>query len=200
MTAQTRTARPGFLAVLGFAGIAAIALLAAPIAAETYLITLKSGGTIQSRYQPQESSWDAGMVLFMTETGNWVGMKKSDIVSVEQENNLRGFGFVINPTTVALGWAPNDAVDPSAVEGDLASRLLQALGAGQQTPQGRENYSVQQGVSTEQTQGIPFNYIAGGQAYSGNQPQAAPPPPSVLVIPQSAAPSETPSSDGEPPP
>ena len=146
------------------------------------------------RSEVQESSWDAGMVLFMTETGNWIGLKKSDIASVEQENNLRGFGFVINPTTVALGWAPNDAVDPAAAEGDLASRLLQALGGGQQqTPQNRD-YSVQQGVSSEQTQGIPLNYIAGGQAYGGNQQQAAPAP-SVVVLPESAAaPSETPSA------
>ena len=192
MTLPTRSARRGFLATLGAVG--AVALLAAPLAAETYLITLQNGSTIQSRYQPQESSWDAGMVLFMTETGNWVGLKKSDIVSVEQENNLRGFGFVINPTTVALGWAPNDAVDPAATEGDLAARLLQALGGGQQqTPQTRD-YSVQQGVSTEQTQGIPFNYIAGGQVYGGSQ-QQAPPPPSVVVLPQSAAaPAETPSA------
>src|SRR6185295_19208755 len=104
-------ARRTVLAVLAFT---AIALLAAPIAAETYLLTLQNGTTIQSRYQPQESSWDAGMGLFMTETGNWIGMKKADIASVEQENNLRGFGFVINPTTVALGWAPNDAADPDA--------------------------------------------------------------------------------------
>ena len=188
MTLPARTARRA-AALLG-----AVALLAAPLAAETYLITLQNGSTIQSRYQPQESSWDAGMVLFMTETGNWIGLKKSDIASVEQENNLRGFGFVINPTTVALGWAPNDAVDPAAAEGDLASRLLQALGGGQQqTPQNRD-YSVQQGVSSEQTQGIPLNYIAGGQAYGGNQQQAAPAP-SVVVLPESAAaPSETPSA------
>ncbi len=197
MTLQARTARRSFLAMLGVAG--AVALLAAPLAAETYLITLQNGSTIQSRYQPQESSWDAGMVLFMTEAGNWIGLKKSDIVSVEQENNLRGFGFVINPTTVALGWAPNDAVDPSAVEGDLASRLLQALGGGQPATPAQPNYSVQQGVSTEQTSGIPFNYIAGGQAYGGSQQQAAPPP-SVVVIPQSVAPSETPSSATAPPP
>lgn len=188
MTLPARTARRA-AAMLG-----AVALLAAPLAAETYLITLQNGSTIQSRYQPQESSWDAGMVLFMTETGNWIGLKKSDIASVEQENNLRGFGFVINPTTVALGWAPNDAEDPAAAEGDLASRLLQALGGGQQqTPQNRD-YSVQQGVSSEQTQGIPLNYIAGGQAYGGNQQQAAPAP-SVVVLPESAAaPSETPSA------
>lgn len=192
MTLPARTARRA-AALLG-----AVALLAAPLAAETYLITLQNGSTIQSRYQPQESSWDAGMVLFMTETGNWIGLKKSEIVSVEQENNLRGFGFVINPTTVALGWAPNDAVDPAAAEGDIATRLLQALGGGQQqTPQTRD-YSVQQGVSTEQTQGIPFNYIAGGNAYGGNQ-QAAPQAPSVVVVPQSEVPGEAAPSEGAPP-
>jgi hypothetical protein len=171
---------------------ASAALLAAPIAAETYLITLQNGTTIQSRYQPQESSWDAGMVLFMTETGNWIGMKKSDIASVEQENNLRGFGFVINPTTVALGWAPNDAADPAAaVEGDFAARLLQALSPA--APPAKENYSVQQGVSTEQTQGIPLDYVPGGQAYGGN-PQQVVQPPSVVILPQATPGPATPAT------
>ena len=165
---------------------ASAVLLAAPIAAETYLITLQNGSTIQSRYQPQESSWDAGMVLFMTETGNWIGMKKADIVSVEQENNLRGFGFVINPTTVALGWAPNDAADPAAAgQGDLGARLLEALGGGAQAPAAKP-YSVQQGVSTEQTQGIPLNYVPGGQAYGGNAQQQAAPAPNIVLLPPPA--------------
>ncbi|HEV7667119.1 MAG TPA: hypothetical protein VGS22_01230 [Thermoanaerobaculia bacterium] len=176
---------------------ASAVLLAAPIAAETYLITLQNGGTIQSRYQPQESSWDAGMVLFMTETGNWIGLKKSDIVSVEQENNLRGFGFVINPTTVALGWAPNDAADPAApVEGDFGARLLQALSP--PPAPAKENYTVQQGVSTEQTQGIPLSYI--GQGYGGTQ-QQAPQAPSVVILPQATpAPATPANSDLTPPP
>jgi len=186
MTAEARIARRAVLVVLG---IAVIALLAAPIAAETYLITLQNGTTIQSRYQPQESSWDAGMVLFMTETGNWIGMKKADIASVEQENNLRGFGFVINPTTVALGWAPNDAADPAAAQGDLGARLLEALGGGAPAPAAKP-YTVQQGVSTEQTQGIPLSYVPGGQAYGGTVQQAAPAP-NVVLIPQAAPPSES---------
>src|SRR6185295_18988957 len=181
MTAEARTARRAVLAVLG---LAAIALLAAPVAAETYLITLQNGTTIQSRYQPQESSWDAGMVLFMTETGNWIGMKKSEIANVEQENNLRGFGFVINPTTVALGWAPNDAADPdAAAQADVSTRMLQALGGGAPA-HAPKPYTVQQGVSTEQTQGIPLSFVPGGAAYGGSQ-QPTSSAPSVVVLPQS---------------
>lgn len=183
MSIEARAARRVAFALFGIATAAAIGLLAAPLAAETYLITLQNGSTIQSRYQPQESSWDAGMVLFMTETGNWIGLKKSDIANVEQENNLRGFGFVINPTTVALGWAPNDAADPAAAQDDLGSRLLQALGGEPQPAQ--KPYSVQQGVSTEQTQGIPLSYVPGSQAYGGSQPQA-PAPPRVVILPQPA--------------
>ncbi len=181
--ARSRTARRATLAV---AFVALAVLLAGPAVAETYLITLQNGGTIQSRYQPQESSWDAGMVLFMTESGNWIGIKKSDIVNVEQENNLRGFGFVINPTTIALGWAPNDAVDPSKEEADLGSRLLQALGGGNTPAPAKENYTVQQGVSTGQTQGIPLSYIP-GSGY-GASPQAPAAQPNVVVIPQTVVP------------
>ncbi len=179
---------------IALALVCAFALLlmapVSPVAAETYLITLQNGTSIQSRYQPQESSWDAGMVLFMTETGNWIGMKKADIVSVEQENNLRGFGFVVNPTTVVIGWAPNDAADPNAPQNDVGARLLEALGGGAPAPAAKP-YSVQQGVSTEQTQGIPLSYVPGGSAYGGT-PQQSAPAPNVVVLPQSA-PSETPS-------
>jgi hypothetical protein len=185
MIAKSLTPRRTALALV----CASAVLLAAPLAAETYLITLQNGTTIQSRYQPQESSWDAGMVLFMTETGNWIGMKKADIASVEQENNLRGFGFVINPTTVALGWAPNDAADPNAAaQADVGARLLQALGGGAPAPAPKP-YTVQQGVSTEQTQGIPLSYLPGGQAFGGT-PQGGASAPSVVVIPQA---SESPS-------
>ncbi len=169
---------------------AAVALLAAPVAAETYLISLKGGGTIQSRYQPQESSWDAGTVLFMTETGNWIGVQKSEIVSVEQENNLRGFGFVINPTTIALGWAPNDLEDPANAETkDIGARLLQALGGGSAEPApARAPYTIQQGVSTEATQGIPVSFVPGGQAYGGDQPTPQAPNVELVVVPPSESP------------
>ncbi len=181
MTLSIRIARWAALGV-------AVALLATPLAAETYLITLASGGTIQSRYQPQESSWDAGMVLFMTEAGNWVGMKKSEVVSVEQENNLRGFGFVINPTTIALGWAPNDLEDPSkAVPNDIGSRLLQALGGGAPAP-AKEPYTIQQGVSTGETQGIPVGFIPGGEAYGGGAQVPTQPNVELVVVPPSESP------------
>ncbi len=183
MSARVRRTR-----IAAFSLLCASSLwLAAPVAAETYLVTLQNGTTIESRYQPQEASWDAGTVLFMTETGNWIGMKKSEIASVEQQNNLRGFGFVINPTTVEIGWAPNDAEDPAAAgQNDLGARLIQALGGSQQPAQSKEPYTIQQGVGTGETQGIPLNYVPGGQAYGGGVPQGGSSAPSVVVIPQEA--------------
>ncbi|HXU46386.1 MAG TPA: hypothetical protein VN783_12740 [Thermoanaerobaculia bacterium] len=146
----------------------AMAVAAAPLAAETFLITLKNGSTIESRYQPQEASWDSGMVLFMTETGNWVGLPKSDLASVAAEGNDRGFGFVINPTTIALGWSPNDAKEPDANDqGQLGARLLEALTGGNQAPP--PNYTISQGVDTSQTQGIPLSFIPGAPALGGGE-------------------------------
>jgi hypothetical protein len=157
---------------LGLA-LAVLLAAAAPAGADLFTVTLSNGTTIESRYQPQEASWDSGMVLLMTEVGNWIGVRKDDIADVSSEMVRRGFGIPINTTTVLLGTAPNDAaVAPGADEkggaNDPVLRALQAIQAQQQQQQERQNYTIQQFVEPEETQGIPANLIS---------PYAGPPPP-----------------------
>lgn len=151
--------------VLGLASLGVVS----PIAAEFYEVHTQSGAVIESRYQPKESSWDPSLVLVMTEVGNWVGVPKTDIVEVKTVGNDRGFGYVINPTTIALGWSPNEpsaeeiAAQRTAAGGEggkdaAVIQALQALYAGQ----GGTNvspYSVQQFAEPSQAQGIPFRNI-----------------------------------------
>jgi hypothetical protein len=98
--------------------IAMALLLVAPLAtAETFIIQLHDGGSFQSRYQPQEASWDSETVLLLTEFGNWIALAKADIASTTTETENKGFGRVINTTTISLGLKTNDAPVPEEGEG-----------------------------------------------------------------------------------
>src|SRR5690242_21886515 len=89
--------------------LAAVLLAAAlPAGASVFHVTLTNGSVVDTLYEPQEASWDHGMVLLLTDAGNWIGIQKSDIANVASENATRGFGIVINATTISLGEAPHD--------------------------------------------------------------------------------------------
>ena len=138
--------------------LAALGLSAAPAGAEIFRVTLADGGVIETRYQPQESSWDPETVLLLTEVGNWIGLNRADIASVETDAVDRGYGFIIDNTTISLGWAPNDqpVPDPEA-QADARLQALQNLIDQQRAP--AEPYTIQQFVEPNQTQGIPGRMV-----------------------------------------
>jgi hypothetical protein len=136
--------------------LSVVALAAAPAAAEVWHVTLHNGNTIDSRYQPQEASWDAGKVMMLTDMGNWIALAKADIASIGADTQHKGFGFVINTTTIALGWAPNDALTPE----EQASADAAAGGAPAEAP--ASPYSVEQFVEPDQAQGIPAGWLGYG--------------------------------------
>ena len=164
-----------------FQTIAVAALLAAfatVASAGTYVVTLHSGAKFESRYKPTVAGWDANKVMILAESGNWVALSRADIATVRSTSESRGLGFVINNSTIALGWAPNDNLTPEQqlVADDLAAR--EALFAPQQ-----QNYSVGQFVEPNATQGIPSGLIGGsGTAgvlqggYGSGMPVAVPLP------------------------
>lgn len=139
-------------------------VLAAPAAAEVFHVQLKNGSVIDTLKQPEQSSWDANVVLLLTEYGNWIGLDQRDISTVTSETAASGFGIPINTTTIAIGWAPNDAADPNAPDKGGASATAQAGAAALEgmykQQEAQAHYTVQQGVSTEQTQGIPSSLIS----------------------------------------
>jgi len=155
-----------------FAALAAVS--AQPAAALVFHVGLSNGTVIDSLYEPQEASWDQGMVLVLTDAGNWIGVKKSDRTTVVSENATRGFGIAINATTISLGDAPNDLPVPNKDVGNANQQALQNLLQGQQP---RPNYTIQQGVQTEDTQGIPSSFIS---PYAGGPSTALQP---VIVQP-----------------
>jgi hypothetical protein len=156
-------------------GLAGLALFAAfPAGADIYHVKLTSGAVIDTRYQPQDASWDKDLVLLLTEVGNWVGVKKGEIESVSAENATRGFGVTIRNNTISLGVAPNDLPNPNGGDKqtqalDRLTQAIQGLSQGQQ----QAPYTIQQGVSPDQTQGIPAGFV---NPYAGGQQQQIPIP------------------------
>jgi hypothetical protein len=149
-----------------------LALLALPAAADVFHVTLKNGSEILTTTQPQQAAWDPNMVLLLTEVGNWVGFAKDEIDSVRAEDPTDGYGVRLSDNVIALGWSPNDlpgadgkAPDANDRFASIAERML-ALSEAQQ------NYSIQQFVQPEATQGIPasFGGYAGGTSAGYGMP------------------------------
>lgn len=156
--------------------LAATSAFFAPAAEATvYTITLKNGTTFDSRYQPEEASWDSNMVVLMTEFGNRIALAADDIDSVTVDSESRGFGHQLNASTMALGWAPNDGLDMNSEEGKafLAAEAAAAAAAGQAPPV----YNQQQFVQPGQTTGLPV-WMTGVNAV----PQVSP----VTQVPEAA--------------
>lgn len=144
-----------------------LALIAVPASAEVYHVTLHNGTVLDTAYQPQEASWDSSLVLFLDDTGNWIGMPKADIESVESEAEISGFGKVIDTNTIELGFAANSAEDPDAqanaqgnAKTDPASAAAAAALQGlYQQRQAEQGYTIKQFVNPNETQGIPARFI-----------------------------------------
>jgi hypothetical protein len=167
--------------------LALVVVTASPALAEVYHVKLRNGATIDTAYQPQQASWDANLVVLLSDAGNWVGLRQQDIESVITESQARGtFGVSLNFNTVAIGWAPNDAPEPSAQSAQSAT--LQALQQIYQQQQAQSHYSVPQFVNTDQTVGIPARFVGATGSVPPQVPLALPP----ISVPAATAPAAPP--------
>lgn len=156
--------------------VATLFLLAGAAGATVYTVTLKNGTTIDSRYQPEEASWDPDKVVLMTEFGNRIALSAADIESVTVDSESRGFGHQLNASTMALGWAPNDAIDPNSDEGKAAAANEAAAAAAAATAS--PTYNQEQFVEPGQLSGLPV-WMTGVNSVPQVQP-AAPSAPAPL--------------------
>lgn len=153
--------------------LALAALCAVPAAAEIYHVQLANGENFDSRYPPEEASWDSDLLLFHSETGNWVGIRRDEVVSVAIETELRGAGRRIDATTIYVGRTANTAAAPGAEgEEDPALGLLRSI---YEQNQAQENYSIEQFVEPGETGGgIPVGFtqqVTPPLGVSGENPQ-----------------------------
>ncbi|MEO7794724.1 MAG: hypothetical protein ABIV06_08120 [Thermoanaerobaculia bacterium] len=156
--------------VLLLAGVFA----AVPVSATVYTVALKNGTTFDTRYQPEVASWDANKVVLMTEYGNRVALAVGEIDSVTVDSESRGFGHQLNASTIALGWAPNDALDPGSDEGKAAIAAQAAADASGQ--QAQAIYNQQQFIEPGSTSGLPV-WMTGINAVPQVQPSGVQPSP-----------------------
>ena len=139
--------------------LAALALVTAlPAAAEYFTIKLKNGNELDTLYRPRLNAEGGDKVHVATETGNWISFPVDAIESVTSHIEARGFGKVINTTTILIGTAPNDAEIPGeqTEEIDPATRLLDYLES-QQRPEPTP-FSVQQFAEPNSVGGIPIGF------------------------------------------
>jgi hypothetical protein len=139
----------------------ALLLLAAPAGAELFTVTLTTGSTFETRYQPVQSAVDEGKLQLLTDTGNWISLDKEIVVSITSETESKGFGTVIDTQTIALGWDPTSLVlqeEAEAAESqDPTTRLLNYLMEQEQARSASETpFSNQPFVEPSEAGGIPL--------------------------------------------
>lgn len=167
--------------------VLAAAVAAAPLAAAVYTIQLTNGNSFETRYEPEDASYDSGKVVFLDETGLLITVAKSDIASIQSDFESKGYGRMINTTTMELGWAPNDAVEGGGAPADPLAQVQQAI-QGQQ-----QNVNYNQFVEPDALQGMPGNWVGG--SFSTPQPVVVPVP-----VPAPAPAPAAPSGGGDVPP
>lgn len=154
-----------------------LALAAAlPATAEYFTVKLTNGNELDTLYRPRLAAEDGDKVLVATETGNWISLPIADIESVISHIEARGFGKVINTTTILIGTAPNDAEVPSdeTEPVDPATRLLDYLEADRRAQP--PPFSVEQFAEPNSAGGIPLGFTNSTTPPLAGSPTAIEPP------------------------
>ncbi len=150
--------------VLTLLCMAIAAAAALPASAEVFTIKLTNQSTFITRYQPRQDPRDEGKVSLLTEFGNRISLYKSQIDEITSETESRGFGTVLDTSTIIIGWAPNDKPEATAPSNDPTTQLLNYMRGRDSAAE--QDFSVQQFVNSDEAGlgGLP----ARGAATSGN--------------------------------
>jgi hypothetical protein len=149
-----------------------------------YSVTLTNGTVFETRQQPTQASWDPSMLELLSETGNWIALPKSVVQSVASIAEARGYGRVINTTTIDLGFAPNDVAEADRAAGRQLSPMEEAFES--------RAYDQKQFVEPEAAGGgfpIMGGFTGGG---GGGGDTSTPPPASAPQSAPAAQPSSQP--------
>ncbi len=147
--------------------LAASLLAALPAAADVYTIRLSNGGIFESRYQPKQAAWDTTLVTFVDETGTEIALPQALIADVTSQSEVKGYGRVLNTTTIDLGFMPND-LDQSQQAMQRHAMLNPSVQAGDLPNGGQFIEPDQIGA------GIPLGFVAGDGGGFGFAPTPSP--------------------------
>jgi hypothetical protein len=162
------------LTVVGLRATAALlvcgAVLAAlPASAELYTIKLSNGTTFESRYQPKQAPWDKTLITFLDETGTEIALPQNLVTEVISDSEAKGYGRMINTTTIDLGYAPNDIDQVRQMVADQRAMF----GVDEQQEAYYKQTNSQQFVEPDQLGGTPIwgvGYGGGAVASPYNAP------------------------------
>ena len=147
-----------FIASLAVLAALAAVLATTPAVAGAFIVTMKSGSTFETKYQPHQSEIDEDKILLLTGYGNWISLPKDAVESVQSDTEARGFGTVLDSATIALGWSPNSSVPQEGADSgeaeDPTSRLIDFLRE-QNAPQPQQVFSNELIVEPSDLGGIP---------------------------------------------
>ena len=116
-------------------------------------VKLHSGRVLQTRYEPVAASFDDTALMFLSGTGNWVAIPKSEIEEVVSLTKALKHGTVLDAFTIFIGQGPNDAPTP-----EEEAELIAA--AAQQPPQ-IPNFTSPLFAEPNSPNGIPLSLIFG---------------------------------------
>ena len=141
-----------------------LALATLPAQAEVFTITLNNGSSFDTRQQPVEASWDSEFLVFNTSMGNHFALAKADVAEVTILSETKGFGTIINNTTLDLGIMPNDLPSEEDMPADREQSALERAFS--------RDYDQQQFVDpSDAGGGIPVFGVSGsGTGVIGNEP------------------------------
>ena len=108
---------------------AMLLLMAASANAITWQLRLHSGQVFETRYEPQDASFDETMLTFLSDRGNLVAIPKDLVSEVVTLTEVLGFGTVLDAVTIMIGLLPNDKPSPeeqAALDAEAALRPQEA--------------------------------------------------------------------------
>ncbi len=168
------------MSVIRKSSLTALVLLLAASAAQavTYTVTMSNGTSFETRYRPMTAEWDTNYAMLRTDQGNWIALKKSEIVDVVSSTELSGFGYQMDETTIFLGWsaseglAADEATAAAQAGGDAANGAAGTPAgampaAGADSGIGGAGYTMEQFVTVPSSGVIPGGIPLGTGSSSG---------------------------------
>lgn len=141
--------------ILCFAVLALVASL--PAAAAVFTVKLNNGNTLETRYRPTVAGWDEGKILLVTSVGNRISLDLDDVDVITSETEVKGYGKVIDTTTILLGMTANDLPAPGTEAPDPQMQLLNYLQQRDSQP-APPPFTVQQFAEPNTGGGLPIGF------------------------------------------